>query len=146
MASFYDFLKESLIRWLNSSDLSKIDVKANAANAAVIGANKRSPLKQRLPLPSEAGNIFKTNQHAITIATEAVTVFRIEMTTSLLILMRSFFCKMMVRIIIWTMALMAVESAKPPSRNTQMRERFKTKSSPTHIAPTFTGVIVSLTE
>lgn len=45
VASFYDFLKESLIKCSNSSDLSKIEVTANAANAAVIGANKRSPLK-----------------------------------------------------------------------------------------------------
>ena len=42
---FYDFLKESLIRCPNSSDLSTTEVTAKAANAAVIGANKRSPLK-----------------------------------------------------------------------------------------------------
>gem|GEM_PF-6615766 len=41
----YDFLKESLTICLNSSDLSKIDVTANAANEAAIGANNRSPLK-----------------------------------------------------------------------------------------------------
>ena len=45
VASFYDFLKESLTRCPNSSDLSNIDVPANATNAAVIGANKRIALK-----------------------------------------------------------------------------------------------------